>query len=77
MRVLIKSVSLFTEFLNGQIWVELPEGSKVKDLLVKILPNGEYRGVKPVVIVNKEVVEEDYVLKDGDEVYLTPPFAGG
>lgn len=77
MRILVKPVSLFTEFINGQIWVEMPEGSKVRDLLEKILPSREYRGVRPVVIVNKRVVSEDYVLHDGDEVYLAPPFAGG
>ncbi|MFQ5543987.1 MAG: MoaD/ThiS family protein [Nitrospiria bacterium] len=32
---------------------------------------------KVLISVNQEVVEKTYEIKDGDEVALLPPFAGG
>ena len=59
----------------GQIFsIELPEKSKIADLINKlqIRPNE----VK-VIFVNDRARAEIYRLKDGDEVGIFPPIGGG
>jgi len=54
--------------------VELPDGSRVADLLDKLgVPKNETKQV----FVNGRLQLSDYVLKDGEEVGIFPPIAGG
>lgn len=56
------------------IEVQLPEGSKVADLLDKLgIPENETKQV----FVNGRLQLSDYVLQDGEEVGIFPPIAGG
>lgn len=53
--------------------IELPDNSTVEDL-VKILKLPKMPLLK---VVNSEVRHMEYPLKDGDEVAIFPPIAGG
>ena len=54
--------------------VELPDGSKVTDLLEKLgVPQNETKQV----FVNGRHQLSGYVLKDGEQVGIFPPIAGG
>ena len=67
---------------QGQLSVALNGGRRVKDLVG--LLDADYpqigeliRKKKVLVSVNQEIAHEDTEIKDGDEVALLPPFAGG
>ena len=67
---------------QGTLSVNLVNGGRVKDL-VGVLETG-YPAIgeliqkkKVLVSVNQEVAHEETEIRDGDEVALLPPFAGG
>ena len=58
----------------------LPNGSSVADLWVALCrerPDLLPLGASMSFAVNREYVERDYGLADGDEVALIPPVSGG
>jgi molybdopterin converting factor small subunit len=72
--------SLVRYALNtSTISLDLDDNSNVQHLLDKIvsLNNKALNGLPIRVAVNKEYVNESYVLKDNDEVALIPPVSGG
>jgi len=65
-----------------EIQVNVGESMKLKDVLLQI--KGEFPQVvdlvrerKVMVSVNQEIADENTVIKNGDEVGILPPFAGG
>jgi len=67
---------------QGVLSMALPDGRRVKDLVAVIdvaYPKiGELLQKKKVLVsVNQDIAHEDLEVKDGDEVALLPPFAGG
>ncbi len=76
MRIKVKAYSVFTEKVGERV-VEVDNGLTVRDLVEILLGGLEYRGVSPLVFVNKEKSDLNRILKDGDEVILAPPFSGG
>ena len=70
-------IRLFATFREGrfkkEVW-ELPEGTKVIDVLNRL-------EIKPeevaILLVNGMNAEPEYVLKDGDYISLFPPVGGG
>lgn len=67
---------------QGTLSLNLVNGSRVIDL-ISILETG-YPAIgeliqkkKVLVSVNQEIAQEETVIRDGDEVALLPPFAGG
>jgi len=81
------TVRLFgmTKMLAGNqatLSLTLPNGRRVKDLAAVIeaaYPTiGELLQKKKVLVsVNQDIAHEDLEVKDGDEIALLPPFAGG
>lgn len=67
---------------QGSISLALMNGRRVKDL-VELLDGGypqigELIHTKKVLVsVNQEIAHEDMEIRDGDEIALLPPFAGG
>ena len=59
--------------------MELPRESTVEELLATIRshPGAERLPRKPLVAVNQAYARLDSVVRDGDEVALIPPVAGG
>jgi len=74
MRVTVK---LFATFREGRFKVEeqdLPEGSKVLNILEPLeIPPQEVA----ICLVNGRNVNEQHVLNDGDTIALFPPVGGG
>lgn len=55
-------------------------GSTARSLVAKLAetyPYLDFERDQISVAVNKQYIEEDVILKDGDEVALLPPIAGG
>lgn len=81
------TIKLFgmTKLLAGNqssLSLALTDGRRVKDL-VELLDGG-YPAIgelihkkKVLVSVNQEIAHEETEIKDGDEIALLPPFAGG
>ena len=67
---------------QGSLSLALTNGRRVKDL-VELLDGGYPQIVelihkkKVLVSVNQEIAHEETEIRDGDEIALLPPFAGG
>jgi len=59
--------------------LHLPRGSTVGELLAAIRsrPGADRLPPKPLVAVNQAYASLDCVVRDGDEIALIPPVAGG
>lgn len=81
MRIRILFFAAYRELLGtGEHHLDLPEPSTVSDLLQELWALGEpYASLPaaPVTAVNRQFASPDTPLKDGDEVALVPPVAGG
>jgi cobyric acid synthase len=80
-RVVIKPYSVFRDKLKGEVVLEF-SGNEilVKDILEKLesLFSISSTRVKPIVIINDEVVDEKSVVRgEFVELHLVPPFSGG
>ena len=67
---------------QGVLSLDLVNGSRVKDLASQLKTGypaiGELIQKKKVLVsVNQEIAHEETEIRDGDEVALLPPFAGG
>ncbi len=67
---------------RGSLSLDLANGRRVKDLIGAIDSGhpaiGELLHKKKVLVsVNQEIAHEETEIKDGDEIALLPPFAGG
>lgn len=82
--ITVKLFGLIKSLVRNQTELALPldGGRRVKDLVDRL--DVQYPQVaelihkkKVLVSVNQEIAHEDTEIKDGDEVALLPPFAGG
>ena len=65
---------------TGELQVDLPAGATVSDLVSALRSRGGAFTVlpsTPAVAVNMTYTDPASVLRDGDEVALIPPVAGG
>ena len=67
---------------QGALSLSLVNGGRVKDLVGALESGypaiGELIQKKKVLVsINQEIAHEETVIKDGDEIALLPPFAGG
>lgn len=73
--------------INDELDLEIEKSSVVRALLDKLLSTygdnlkriigSREKGYRAMVMVNREMVDYDYELKDNDEVSLIIPIAGG
>ena len=59
--------------------IELPTGATVRQLVERLagFPGAERLPPRPLVAVNQDYAKETRVLKQGDEIAVIPPVAGG
>lgn len=77
--VYLRLYSTLTKYLKGArigeaVPVEVEADANVRDLIAKL---GIDEGEVYLVSVNSQVEAHDYILRDGDEVSLFGPIAGG
>lgn len=76
-------VLLFASYADAigtsQLDLELPDGSRVGDVLarVKALAAGKRVPDRPLVAVNQRYATDDQAVTPADEVAIIPPVAGG
>lgn len=79
-RVLVRLFASYREAAGvGHIQVELPDGSRVRDAISAVLRDHPLvaEGRQLVMARNREYVDADAALADGDELALIPPVSGG
>jgi molybdopterin synthase catalytic subunit len=80
-RILVKLFGAVREAVGEkELSVALPEGARVRDLVALLARDHEVIdrfGDRIATSVNLEVAPRETVLRDGDEVALLPPVAGG
>jgi molybdopterin converting factor subunit 1 len=59
----------------GEVRLELPEGSLVRDALAQITTLTD--GLPVVMAINREYAHDEDILHGGDELALIPPVSGG
>lgn len=78
MRVIVRAYSVFRDYIGEEQVIELKHGKTVRDLLSALFERYHIPAdVKPVVILNGKVVDEDCVIPEDSVVYITPQFSGG
>jgi molybdopterin synthase sulfur carrier subunit len=91
LRIKVLAFASFREILGKEIFLEIEEGSTVKDLLERLSSSNRLLkeaafdgsgGLKDYVLlmVNRKRIDPSLLelqLKDGDEVAIFPPVAGG
>jgi molybdopterin converting factor small subunit len=81
MRVTVSFYSYFKDLTGcGQTSEELPAGSTLNDLLVKLrnrFPKLEPMQKSMLLAVGVDYQDRKYLLKEGDQVSLFPPVQGG
>jgi molybdopterin converting factor subunit 1 len=76
-------VLLFASYAEAfgapNVAVTLPEGATVRDLLAKVkgMAIGHSLPPAPLIALNQEYAAPSHVVREGDEVALIPPVAGG
>lgn len=78
MKIVVKAYSVFKDALGNEVELELSTPLTIKELLEILgkrysLP----KGVEVLVIVDDNVVDENYVIDRDTTVHLAPPFSGG
>jgi len=74
MRVKVKLFASLRTFGPDEEVVELPDHATIDDVIRSLKIPGTIRLLR---VVNGEHRPTEYVLKDGDELALFPPLAGG
>ncbi|HXY55518.1 MAG TPA: MoaD/ThiS family protein [Nitrospirota bacterium] len=74
MNITIRLFAVLRQFGPDEQVAAFPEGTAVDDVISALRLPGTIRLLR---IVNGEHRPGDYVLKDGDELALFPPIAGG
>jgi molybdopterin synthase catalytic subunit len=81
MKVTVRLFAVLRERAKtSELALELPEGSNTADLLEQL--SAKYPSLttwlsKCAVAVNRQYVDRDAPVKDGDEVAVIPPVSGG
>lgn len=81
MQVKLLFFAIYRELAGAEeMTLELPAGSTARDAVRALRASGGGLArlpQEPVVAVNREYAGEDAALRDGDELALLPPVAGG
>jgi len=59
------------------IRISLKKPSTIRDILINVGIDLKKIKVKPIIIVNGDVYNLDYIIKDGDEIILINMMSGG
>lgn len=81
MRVRVLLFAVYRDLAGAdELPIEVPDGATVRDLVGMLRARADALSrlpVAPAVAVNRDYVGLDTLLRDGDDVALLPPVAGG
>ncbi|MEJ2678131.1 MAG: MoaD/ThiS family protein [Gemmatimonadota bacterium] len=81
MRIKVLLFAIYRDLAGaGEFAVDVPEGATVRELLAALRARGDALSrlpAEPAVAVNRDYAALDVRLRDGDDVALLPPVAGG
>jgi MoaE-MoaD fusion protein len=78
MRVSVLLFATYRDFAGaGELMLDLPYGAKAQDAVAQLRARAPRIPERPVVAINQEYSSLDDMLRDGDELALLPPVAGG
>ncbi len=80
MRVRLRLFAMYQEaFGRDELALDLPDGATAGDALAAVrgMPEAARLPPRPLLAVNLRYVRPEEKLRDGDEVALIPPVAGG
>jgi MoaE-MoaD fusion protein len=78
MKVRLLLFATYRDFAGaGELTLELPYGANARDAVAQLRVRAPRIPERPVVAINQEYSSLDEVLRDGDELALLPPVAGG
>lgn len=79
--VAIRLFAAYAEAVGrASVEISLPRGATIGDLLAEFraqVPGAAILPERPLCAVNLSHVLPDHILRDGDEVAILPPLAGG
>ncbi len=80
--VKVKFFSLYSDVAGPETTLKLSNKASLSDLVNRVVEKYPglqelFKKIKPLVLVNGEKVDSNYMLKDGDEVAFIPPASGG
>lgn len=78
MKITIKAYSIYSDILAREFNITLDEEVSLGKLLENLkLKYNIPEKPEPVVLVNGEPAQPGRILRDGDVIYIAPPFSGG
>jgi molybdopterin converting factor small subunit len=78
MKVRLLLFATYRDFAGaGELMLELPYGAKARDAVAQLRVQAPRIPERPVIAINQEYSSLDEMLRDGDELALLPPVAGG
>ena len=79
LKVKIRFFALYRDLVgSSEVECEIEPGDTVNTLIMKLKDRYHELPCTPAMIaVNAEYVESDFMLNDGDDIAVLPPFSGG
>ncbi len=80
MQVNVHVYAKLKEFFKDKLTINISENANVEELKNKLIKiNPDSKGVLSVskMAVNNEFINEDYILKNSETIFLFPPSSGG
>jgi molybdopterin converting factor subunit 1 len=80
MKCTIKAFGITREIVGSRVLeIEVPDGQTVAALKTELMKQyPDFSGLRSMYIaVNQQYAEDEYVLREGDEIALIPPVSGG
>ncbi len=79
--ILVKFFAMVRQTVGKKdMTMKIEKGTKVEDIVEELIQEyPELEDIRDILVVsvNKGRVDDDYLLKEGDEVAIMPPVAGG
>ncbi len=81
-KVLLRTFSIISDIIKDGTVLVINDGLKISDFINFLLQKFEglkslFEEFKPIVMVNGRIIDENYIIRDGDEIAILPPASGG
>lgn len=78
----LKFFSIYSDATGSDEVIEVPVNTSLSKLLKIVVSKYPvldklFKRVKPIILVNGSRINDNYIVKDGDEIAFIPPASGG